>query len=66
MIAEFQVQRSAGFQPAVSQVLNLLAGRSCKRIGELGYRHRHGRMPIENRRYSRLETCATFQATSLS
>jgi len=62
MTAEPQRHRSAGFQPAVSQFLNLLTGRTCQRTFELGYRQNTACLPIKNRRYSRLKTCATVHA----
>ncbi len=47
--------RSADFQSAVSQVSNLQDAGESERAGIA-----HG-LPIGNRRYSRLETCATTE-----
>src|SRR5436190_17543361 len=52
--------RSADFESAVSQVCNLHGVRKAARLEVLDG------LPIANRRYSRLQTCATSRATEVS
>src|SRR5260221_8398033 len=54
-----RLARSADFQSAVSQVCNLLALRRNRSTVEVENHQRPGRLPIANRRYSRLKICAT-------
>ena len=59
------VSRSADFQSAVSQVSNLPGRRSLNALRRASNRLHDARLPIQNRRYSRLKICATGLSLSL-